>query len=195
MTINSWNSNVPVELSKGGTNATSMATNTGIVKYDGTRLVTSSSATLDASNMYTNTAQPFFSAWLSATALNVTGDGTTFSLVCDTVDNNVGAAYSGVTGIFTAPINGVYLFSSQVYIAGGANLNIARINFVTTARTYTYQNARPASTADFSFNYSKLIYLTAAQTCYPTVYATGGGKTSDINGGSRETTFQGVLLT
>src|SRR5258706_10844124 len=42
----------------GGTNATSMSTTTGIVKYDGTSLVTSTTAKIDASNRYTNTSQP-----------------------------------------------------------------------------------------------------------------------------------------
>lgn len=44
-TINSINSNIPIELSKGGTNATSMATTNGTVYYDGTRLVTSATGT------------------------------------------------------------------------------------------------------------------------------------------------------
>lgn len=39
-TINSINSNIPIEISKGGTNATTMATTDGVVYYDGTRLVT-----------------------------------------------------------------------------------------------------------------------------------------------------------
>lgn len=39
-TNNSINSNIPIEISKGGTNATSMATTRGTVYYDGTRLVT-----------------------------------------------------------------------------------------------------------------------------------------------------------
>lgn len=39
-TINSINSNIPIELSKGGTNATTMANNYGVAYYDGTRVVT-----------------------------------------------------------------------------------------------------------------------------------------------------------
>jgi hypothetical protein len=40
-TINCWGSNIPVEISKGGTNATSMSTASGILKYDSTKLITS----------------------------------------------------------------------------------------------------------------------------------------------------------
>jgi hypothetical protein len=39
-TNNAWNSNVPVEISKGGTNATSMTNTDGVCYFDGTRVVT-----------------------------------------------------------------------------------------------------------------------------------------------------------
>ncbi len=40
MTNNAFNSNIPIEISKGGTNATSLATTDGTLYYDGTRIVT-----------------------------------------------------------------------------------------------------------------------------------------------------------
>lgn len=54
VTINAIDSNIPIELSKGGTNATTMATNSGIIKFDGTSLVTSSTAKIDSNNVYTD---------------------------------------------------------------------------------------------------------------------------------------------
>jgi len=44
-TQNSWNSNIPVEISKGGTNATSMANTDGVVYFDGTSLNTTTVGT------------------------------------------------------------------------------------------------------------------------------------------------------
>lgn len=44
-TQNSWNSNIPVEISKGGTNATSMTNTDGVVYYDGTKLETTAVGT------------------------------------------------------------------------------------------------------------------------------------------------------
>lgn len=44
-TINAIDSNIPIEIAKGGTNATSMATTDGVVYFDGTRLVTSAAGT------------------------------------------------------------------------------------------------------------------------------------------------------
>ncbi len=45
MTINAIQSNIPIEISKGGTNATSMTNTDGVVYYDGTRLVTTAVGT------------------------------------------------------------------------------------------------------------------------------------------------------
>jgi len=44
-TKNAINSNIPIEISKGGTNATSMTDTDGVVYYDGTRLVTTAVGT------------------------------------------------------------------------------------------------------------------------------------------------------
>jgi len=44
-TKNAINSNIPIEISKGGTNATSMTTTDGVVYYDGTSLVTTAVGT------------------------------------------------------------------------------------------------------------------------------------------------------
>ena len=45
VTKNSIGSNIPIEISKGGTNASSMTTTDGVVYYDGTRLVTTTVGT------------------------------------------------------------------------------------------------------------------------------------------------------
>lgn len=44
-TINAIDSNIPIEISKGGTNTTSFATANGTVIFDGTRLVTVATGT------------------------------------------------------------------------------------------------------------------------------------------------------
>ena len=45
VTKNSIGSNIPIDISKGGTNASSMTTTDGVVYYDGTRLVTTTVGT------------------------------------------------------------------------------------------------------------------------------------------------------
>ena len=113
LTINSIGSNIPIEVSLGGTNATSFATNTGIVKYDGTRLVTSSTAKVDASNRFVNASQPAFCAYRSSLQANVTGNGTAVSLVYDTELYDITNNYNNATGVFTAPVDGLYSFTAS----------------------------------------------------------------------------------
>lgn len=61
-----------------------------------------------------------FSARLSADVANATGDGTAYTIICDTVLQNTGAGYNGGTGVFTAPVTGLYCFTCIVDVA---NLN------------------------------------------------------------------------
>lgn len=44
-TNNAIDSNIPIEIAKGGTNATSMGTTDGVIYYDGTKLVTTAAGT------------------------------------------------------------------------------------------------------------------------------------------------------
>jgi len=80
-TINSINSNIPIEVSKGGTNATSLATQYGVVYYDGTSLVTTSAGT--ATHVLTSNGSgvaPTFQA-LGAGPLSINAQTDTYTLV------------------------------------------------------------------------------------------------------------------
>ena len=196
-TVNCWGSNVPVELAKGGTNATSMSTSTGIVKYDGTSLVTSSTAKIDSSNRYTNTAQPAFLAKVSANVANVTGDGTNYHIIYDKVIFDQASNYNNSTGVFTAPITGKYQINAQVNFVNVNPTLIVRgqSQLVATSRTMTnnYMNLSLVSNADnqVSFSYSTLLDMSANDTVYVTMYAQGGSK--DVYAGP-EMYFSGYLI-
>lgn len=70
-----------------------------------------------------------FSAFLSSTQLNVTGDGTNYIVPFDSVLYNLGAAYNG-TGIFTAPVTANYLFSTSVNFVGSTTQNSGGLDFI-----------------------------------------------------------------
>lgn len=62
-----------------------------------------------------------FSAYLSSTQSNVTGDGTVYTIPFNTALVNTGGAYNTGTGVFTAPTTGNYLFTSSVNMDGLLN--------------------------------------------------------------------------
>jgi hypothetical protein len=198
-TTNAWNSNVPVEVTKGGTNATSFATATGIVKYDGTRLVTSTDATIDANNLYTNTSQPRFLAVRNGNVSNVTGNGTTYNPVFNNELYDIGSNYDNGTGIFTAPKAGVYLFTYSIYLTGvGTSMTFAVLSVNTTSGTTLSQFGRKSGeTTDIILQTACLRKMAAGNTAQCAITISGGpGDTADLYGPNYAVTgFQGILLT
>ena len=194
-TNNAWNSSVPVEISKGGTNATSMSTSSGIVKFDGTSLVTSTTAQIDSSNRFTNTSQPAFLAYLSSTQNNVSGDATTYTIICDTEVFDQGSNYNNATGTFTAPVTGKYMFCQACYVLGGTSLTAANFQLNTSNRNYRFDGqAALFSSVDMIF--SALADMDASDTATITVTTSDtGGKVDDVFGaGSPFTWFSAYLV-
>lgn len=137
VTKNSIDSNIPIEITKGGTNATSMSTSDGILKYDGTSLVTSSTALIDSSNRKTNSAQSSFFATNSATQLNVTGDNTIYQTIPNTEIFDQNSNYNNATGVYTAPIAGKYLFLCTIAVQELSATNTTDQSYIyTTKKNY-----------------------------------------------------------
>jgi hypothetical protein len=182
-TINSINSTIPIEISKGGTNAASFSTATGIVKYDGTSLVTSTTATIDASNRMRNTAQPAFnSGIMNAFVNNITGDGTAYALVSDVERFDQNNNFNGTT-TFTAPKTGKYLFVVQTQPSGLSSVfTYGSIDIVTTSATYRFLcNIGAAIYVNFrTISINALCPMTAGDTATFVLTVSGGTKVVDI---------------
>lgn len=59
-----------------------------------------------------------FSAYISADQNNVTGDGTSYTVLYQTKIVDTTASYNTATGIFTAPLAGNYMFYGSLLISG-----------------------------------------------------------------------------
>jgi len=136
MTINSWYSHVPVVIAKGGTNATSMTTANGIVKYNGTRLIPSTTALIDTNNIMTNTSQPSFLAYLSADTGIIGGKGSVGPF--DTNIYDVGNNFTiGANALFTAPKGGKYLFTFVCTSINATGPQQWRADIIISGATFT----------------------------------------------------------
>jgi hypothetical protein len=198
-TNNAWNSNIPVEISKGGTNASTMATSTGIVKYDGTRLVTSGTALIDSSNRYTNTSQPAFNITSNAPLSNVTGDNTIYTVVFNTTEFDQGTNFSGGT-TFTAPITGKYFLQTNLFILGtlvthtGAVLKILNgVNPIAGTSLNPFNSIADGSDA-CGISTSTFAALTAGDTITVTLSVSGGAKVIIIPVADGTPSFSGFLF-
>lgn len=182
----------PVTIAHGGTDATSFSTSTGIVKYDGTRLVTSTTALIDSSNRTTNASQPAFLAYLSASIPNASGNGAFVSLGTGTAFTEVFDQNSNfnTNGTFTAPVTGIYHFDFGVLYANCTIASLVQVFLLADGVTYNFQNGRGASASNFSLLASTTIPMTASSTAVVSTNSVGeAGDTDTLIGGSNYLTF------
>tara|TARA_B110000902_G_scaffold228497_1_gene268590 strand:- start:6538 stop:8613 length:2076 start_codon:yes stop_codon:yes gene_type:complete len=131
---------------------------------------------------------PKFSARLTSTAVNVTGDGTAYTVVFNTEDFDVYTQYNNTTGIFSAPIAGYYQFDFSVLLEGlvNASHNLGALSLVTSNQTYlTGSNNTYAvrdSSNNTSYSGSVLTYMDAADTASVQLTVSGGTKIVDLKG-------------
>jgi len=147
--------------------------------------------------------QPSFIASLSANALNVTGDGSVYTLVADNELADRGSDYDNATGIFTAPVTGLYFFTvtfecSQVAVTHTG----CTIRLQTTPRRWLSNTHNPGAIIDGSgltISNSWMIPLSATDTVTVELDITGGALVVDVQGDiggptTTQTYFAGHLI-
>lgn len=179
-------------------NAT-VATTNGIIKYNGTSLVDNTTFKIDASNRATNSSQPLASYYLGTTVSNVTGDGTVYTILFDTVAINQGTILNTSTGIVTASVTGNYLLTGSVALT---NLSVANtagiIDIVSTAKTYETGACNYGLIRDVNNNllqsFSKILPMTAGDTLKITIKVSGGTKIVGVLAASSPITYLDIVL-
>lgn len=76
------------------------------------------------SGVITNSSQPVFYSNLSVPAVNATGDGTTYQIVFNNINYQVGTGYNNGTGVFTAPVTGHYYIYAAAQLSGMGALHL-----------------------------------------------------------------------
>lgn len=195
VTTGVWNGTT-IAIANGGTNATSMATTNGIVKYDGTRLVTSSTAKIDSNNRMTNGSQPCFLYYCNAVVTNVSGDGTNYTCLFQTQVFDNGPNFSSNT-TFTAPVTGMYQFNISVLTQNNLAAHNPNFKLVVNGSTnYTFGNFGGSFVGNFPLHSSIVIAMNATDTCTVVLQTSNSTKTVGVYGaaGDCRTYFSGYLV-
>lgn len=126
----------------------------------------------------TNSSQPSFFAYLSATQSNVTGNGATYQIIFDTVLLDKAANYDNTTGTFTASVTGLYAISYKMVYSNATSLMIigaSSLSIPPTASVYSF-NAFVAQDGNAFGTVTQTGYfpLTSGDTVSVTVNILGG---------------------
>jgi hypothetical protein len=104
---------------------------------DGTNIVAATGLKI-SSGIMTNTLQPILTAQIHTAQTNVTGDGTSFDVIFDSILAQQGSNYNTGTGKFTCPVTGYYLVTYTVTFTGiTAAMNDGLSQILSSAATIT----------------------------------------------------------
>lgn len=139
---------------------------------------------------------PTFLAYNSATDADVTGDGTAYTIICDTEVFDVGGDYNNATGVYTSAVTAKHLFAGLIAISGlSVGVNTLTLQLVTSNRTYDVL-ALTAPSAIYCFSWCAIADMDVTDTAFLRLTVSGGSKTVDVAGNAStvQTSFSSTIL-
>lgn len=211
-TNNSIDSNIPIEISLGGTNASMMTLPFGALYYDGSNVVTVSSLGASSQVLLSNGPgvapsfqtfagdgfpDPAFVAFRNSQFLG-TGQGAPLTILFNQGVYTIGSHYSGITGNFVAPSTNKYCLLSELVMIRPLSSTSYTITIVTSNRDYTVVgnfNSENNSSSEMQRVIETLADMDAGDTA-SVVLTTWGASSSDQTGVTKgfTTTFSGFTL-
>jgi len=148
-----------------------------------------------ASGLITRPLQPAFNAHLSGVVTDVTGNGAIYTVIYNTELFDIGSNYATGTGIFTAPVDGNYLFTGSARLQDCSALVFARIYLTTSDWTYSQSIGRTGTSQNAQVSVYAIAPMDAGDTAYCRVEGTGeASNRCDLNANAWSTYFCGVLV-
>ena len=140
-----------------------------------------------------------FSAYLAADKLNVTGNGTIYTIPFDTELFDRNSDFNTGTGVFVAPVTGIYHLSTSVRFKSGSNKQTGYcFIYNSTTASYIASQLRAFSVVsnnDMSVNIATNLSLTAGDSIEAGCQVNGSASDdADILSTSSFTYFCGYLV-
>jgi len=147
--------------------------------------------TINSSGYTNNANQPCFSAYLHTSVTNVTGDGTAYQIIFDTVLFDQASSYNSSTGVFTAPVAGIYAFNVAGLATGVLGThNTLQFQIIPSSPAVNLQGSyiNPYTVAAnggyCGVNTPFIVQLAASATVHFIFQVSGGTKVVGLDGGN-----------
>lgn len=180
--------------------ATAVIADNHLVRGDGdVRNIQESSVIVDDQGIMTNPGQPIFSAYVNNTQANVTGDETVYVFTGNFWTKHFDQGDNFCEGVFTAPINGKYLFTGKICLSSVEathSLGFVEINVSEYWKTIWWgnmANLRDGMTDKMIIGFAALYMLDKYDTANLLISVYGGNKSIDVEGWGQNV-FSGHLV-